>query len=232
MSRRTSRVRIPGAKEIQKRRAARSVSRSKHAHVQFAGNFRRIQNAAQSGGRISRYRSRRQVQAASTDELAKAYGENRDAFQLPINASFGRGQKLDAAVFRQRVIDAETQVERQHAARRAGYAMTERAAGRALGTAFTISPLRNSWRTYLLAPRGAALVYYGQEIGMQNRDPRTLEEVQDVNGKRGWPNNKGRDGERTPMQWTAGQERRLQYRREDMVAHRRWVSGAQCRDGS
>ena len=59
--------------------------------------------------------------------------------------------------------------------------------------------------TYLMAPRGAALVYYGQEIGMQNRDPQTLEEVQDVNGKRGWPNNKGRDGERTPMHWTAGQ---------------------------
>jgi alpha-glucosidase len=59
--------------------------------------------------------------------------------------------------------------------------------------------------TYLLAPRGAALVYYGQEIGMQNRDPKTLEEVQDIEGKRGWPNNKGRDGERTPMQWTAGQ---------------------------
>ena len=39
---------------------------------------------------------------------------------------------------------------------------------------------------------------------MQNRDPNTLDEVQDIEGKKGWPNNKGRDGERTPMQWTAG----------------------------
>ena len=39
---------------------------------------------------------------------------------------------------------------------------------------------------------------------MQNRDPKSLDEVQDIEGKRGWPNNKGRDGERTPMQWTAG----------------------------
>jgi alpha-glucosidase len=39
---------------------------------------------------------------------------------------------------------------------------------------------------------------------MQNRDPKSLDEVRDIEGKRGWPNNKGRDGERTPMQWTAG----------------------------
>src|SRR5262249_22637963 len=38
-------------------------------------------------------------------------------------------------------------------------------------------------------------------IGMENNDPKTREEVKDPIGRRDWPRNKGRDGERTPMQW-------------------------------
>jgi alpha-glucosidase len=57
--------------------------------------------------------------------------------------------------------------------------------------------------TLLLAPRGAALIYYGQELGMENNDPKRKEDVQDPVGRRGWPENKGRDGERTPMQSNA-----------------------------
>src|ERR1051326_4897052 len=52
-------------------------------------------------------------------------------------------------------------------------------------------------------PRGAALLYYGEELGMVNNDPKR-KDVKDPIGKIGWPKEKGRDGERTPMQWTAG----------------------------
>src|SRR6202162_2032947 len=55
-----------------------------------------------------------------------------------------------------------------------------------------------------LTLRGSAIMYYGEEIGMQNNDPKSKEDVQDPIGKLGWPTEKGRDGERTPMQWTAG----------------------------
>ncbi len=58
--------------------------------------------------------------------------------------------------------------------------------------------------TLYLTLRGTAILYYGEEIGMQNNDPKSKEEVQDPVGKLGWPMEKGRDGERTPMQWTAG----------------------------
>ena len=44
-------------------------------------------------------------------------------------------------------------------------------------------------------------MYYGEEIGMQNNDPKTRAAVKDPIGRRGWPDEKGRDGERTPMQW-------------------------------
>jgi alpha-glucosidase len=38
---------------------------------------------------------------------------------------------------------------------------------------------------------------------MANNDPKRVEDVQDIIGKKGWPKEKGRDGERTPMQWNA-----------------------------
>jgi alpha-glucosidase len=52
--------------------------------------------------------------------------------------------------------------------------------------------------------RGTPIMYYGEEIGMENNDPKSKDEVQDPIGRRGWPVEKGRDGERTPMQWSAG----------------------------
>jgi alpha-glucosidase len=45
-------------------------------------------------------------------------------------------------------------------------------------------------------------MYYGEEIGMQNNDPTRREDVKDPIGRIGWPKEKGRDGERTPMQWS------------------------------
>ncbi|HZV59357.1 MAG TPA: alpha-glucosidase [Candidatus Eremiobacteraceae bacterium] len=52
-----------------------------------------------------------------------------------------------------------------------------------------------------LTLRGTAVMYYGEEIGMENNTPKNREDVQDPIGKIGWPLEKGRDGERTPMQW-------------------------------
>jgi alpha-glucosidase len=58
--------------------------------------------------------------------------------------------------------------------------------------------------TLLLTLRGTAIVYYGQEIGMVTTEPKSRDEVRDPVGRRYWPAFKGRDGERTPMQWTPG----------------------------
>src|SRR5213075_2628829 len=52
-----------------------------------------------------------------------------------------------------------------------------------------------------LTLRGTPIMYYGEEIGMENNDPKSKEDVHDPIGKLGWPKEKGRDGERTPMQW-------------------------------
>ncbi|HEY7093450.1 MAG TPA: alpha-amylase family glycosyl hydrolase [Ktedonobacterales bacterium] len=54
----------------------------------------------------------------------------------------------------------------------------------------------------LLTLRGTPFIYYGEEIGIRNgRIPRSR--IQDPFGKPYWPIYKGRDGERTPMQWSA-----------------------------
>src|SRR5260370_25496327 len=54
---------------------------------------------------------------------------------------------------------------------------------------------------FYLTLRGTVVMYYGEEIGMENNDPKSKDEVQDPIGKLGWPLEKGRDGGRTPMQW-------------------------------
>jgi alpha-glucosidase len=48
------------------------------------------------------------------------------------------------------------------------------------------------------------MMYYGDEIGMVTTPPTRKQDVRDPIGIKGWPKEKGRDGERTPMQWNAG----------------------------
>jgi alpha-glucosidase len=54
-----------------------------------------------------------------------------------------------------------------------------------------------------LTLRGTPILYYGEEIGMKTTPPTRKEDVKDPKGRTGWPNDKGRDGQRTPMQWNS-----------------------------
>jgi alpha-glucosidase len=56
----------------------------------------------------------------------------------------------------------------------------------------------------LLTARATPQLYYGDEIGMVTTPPARKEDVKDPIGIIGWPKEKGRDGERTPMQWATG----------------------------
>jgi alpha-glucosidase len=55
----------------------------------------------------------------------------------------------------------------------------------------------------LMTSRAAVLLYQGEEIGQRDDPPKRIEDVRDPMGVRGWPEDKGRDGERRPMQWDA-----------------------------
>jgi alpha-glucosidase len=56
----------------------------------------------------------------------------------------------------------------------------------------------------LLSLEGSICVYQGEELGQLDTDLE-YHELDDPQGKRFWPDNKGRDGCRTPMVWDAGE---------------------------
>ncbi|MEI7846243.1 MAG: alpha-amylase family glycosyl hydrolase [Chloroflexota bacterium] len=56
--------------------------------------------------------------------------------------------------------------------------------------------------TLLLTLRGTPFMYYGEEIGMRDIDLK-YSEIMDPPGKKYWPVYKGRDGCRSPMQWSS-----------------------------
>ena len=59
--------------------------------------------------------------------------------------------------------------------------------------------------TILLTSNATSLMWEGEELGMVTTTPTRKEDVKDPIGITGWPNEKGRDGERTPMQWDTTQ---------------------------
>ena len=60
--------------------------------------------------------------------------------------------------------------------------------------------------TILFTSRATALMWEGEELGMVTSTPTRREDVKDPIGITGWPKEKGRDGERTPMQWDSSKD--------------------------
>jgi len=136
----------------------------------------------------------------NVQELARMYGARNDEFQLPMDTQLGFLNHLSVDEFRDKLRDAETEIngnmplfvfdnhDNRRSWNRYGDGVHDAAIARLIATV-------------LLTPRCAALMYYGQELGMDNSDPKRREDVRDPIGITGWPKEKGRDGERTPMQW-------------------------------
>jgi alpha-glucosidase len=138
----------------------------------------------------------------SIDDLKKMYGANNDELQLPMDMQIGFINKFDVSLFRQRINDVQNNVNGNEPMivfdnhdnprwDRYGDGVHNQDIGRVIAT-------------ILFATRGTALFYYGDEIGMVTTPPTRKEDVKDPVGLTGWPKDKGRDGERTPMQWNDG----------------------------
>jgi alpha-glucosidase len=136
-------------------------------------------------------------------ELAKQYGTaDKPEFQLPMDTQVGFINKLDVAAFRSKLNDVETAIDgnipllvfdnHDNARMDARY-----------GDGVHNTDIERVISTMLFASRGASMFYYGDEIGMKTTPPTRKEDVKDPVGLTGWPKDKGRDGERTPMQWDA-----------------------------
>jgi alpha-glucosidase len=130
-------------------------------------------------------------------ELDKWYGGSaRDELHLPMDTQVALRNNLNAATWRKRLDEAETSlhdsmpllVYDNHDNNRLDRFCRE-SVGAAPGA--DCQQIQKMLETILFTSRAAALMYYGDEIGMTTA-PRPTEPT------------RGRDSERTPMQWTPG----------------------------
>src|ERR1700722_7963239 len=131
-------------------------------------------------------------------ELDRYYGPNGNEIQMPMDFMFTTVNKLSPPEFRRQIeaVDAahgwpvfvisNHDIIRSY--NRYGDGKNNDAIAKLMGA-------------FYLTLRGTPIMYYGEEIGMENNDPTRKEDVKDPIGRTGWPHEKGRDGERTPMQW-------------------------------
>ncbi|HUH63270.1 MAG TPA: alpha-amylase family glycosyl hydrolase, partial [Terracidiphilus sp.] len=137
-------------------------------------------------------------------ELDKQYGTpEHPEFQLPMDTQLGFIDKRDVTEFRQKLEDVETKIDGNTPLLVFDNHDNPRLDLR-YGDGAHNTDIERVISTILFASRGAALFYYGDEIGMTTTPPTRKEDVKDPVGLVGWPKEKGRDGERTPMQWNEG----------------------------
>lgn len=136
-------------------------------------------------------------------DLLKLYGLKNDELQLPMDTQLGFSNKLSAPLFRKLLDEGENKLGGNPPL----FVFENHDNSRVLnryGDGTHNPPLAKLLATVLLTPRDVALLYYGQELGMIDHVPTSVDQVQDPKARRSWPKDKGRDGERTPMQWNDG----------------------------
>jgi len=134
-------------------------------------------------------------------QLATMYGPvDKPEFHLPMDTQVAFINKLDVTAFRAKLTDVQTQIGRNIPLLLFDNHDNPRLDAR-YGDGVHDTGIQRAISTVLFMSRGAALFYYGDEIGMKTTPPKRKQDVKDPIGITGWPKEKGRDGERTPMQW-------------------------------
>lgn len=137
----------------------------------------------------------------NTAELDKWYGGDRhDELHLPMDMLVGFMNKLDVPAFRSRLLEVQTQVHGSEPLLVFDNHDNVRSWDR-YGDGAHNAAIARIIATLLLTARATALLYQGEEIGQVTTVPTRVQDVKDPIGISGWPREKGRDGERTPMQW-------------------------------
>jgi len=132
------------------------------------------------------------------DELKLYYGGHSRELQMPMDLMFTTVNKLSAPEFRRQIAAADAS---------GGwpvYVISNHDIVRSYnryGDGQHNDQIAKLMAGMYLTLRGTPIMYYGEELGMENNDPKRKEDVKDPVGRVGWPVDKGRDGERTPMQW-------------------------------
>ncbi len=131
-------------------------------------------------------------------ELNQYYGKGNNELQLPMDFLFTMVNRLSPAAFRKQIAAVNatsgwpTFVISNHDIVRS----YDR-----YGDGKHNDQIVKVMAALYLTLRVTPIMYYGEEIGMKTTPPMRQEDVKDPIGRKGWPKEKGRDGERTPMQW-------------------------------
>jgi alpha-glucosidase len=139
---------------------------------------------------------------SNVSELKDYYGAHNDELQLPMDLMMTDFKELSAEQYRKHIGAVDS------AGGWPTYVISNHDIVRSYtryGNGTYDDDIAKLMAAMYLTLRGTAIMYYGEEIGMENNNPKSKEEVQDPIGKLGWPLEKGRDGERTPMQWSNSQ---------------------------
>jgi alpha-glucosidase len=133
-------------------------------------------------------------------ELVKMYGANLDEVQLPMDFQVADVNRLSAPEFR-RLLD---QIEFNPVEGQPYFFFSNHDQARTwdrYGDGVHNDQIAKLMAALLLTTHATPQLYYGEELGMRTTVPQRKEDVKDPVGRTGWPKDKGRDGERTPMQW-------------------------------
>jgi alpha-glucosidase len=131
-------------------------------------------------------------------ELNKYYGDGNNELQLPMDFLFAMVNKLSATEFRKQIAAVDA------ASGWPTFVISNHDIARSYdryGDGEHNDQIAKLMAALYLTLRGTPIMYYGEEIGMKTTPPTRREDVKDPIGRTGWPEEKGRDGERTPMQW-------------------------------
>jgi len=138
-----------------------------------------------------------------TADLDPWYGGAwHNELHLPMDTLVGLGSRLDANTFRERLFEAQTELHHSQPLLVFDNHDNIRSWDR-FGDGVHNAQIARIVAALLLTSRAAVLIYQGQEIGQTTATPKRVQDVRDPIGITGWPREKGRDGERTPMQWDA-----------------------------
>jgi len=135
---------------------------------------------------------------ADIAELNRYYGQGNDELQLPMDFLFTTVNKLSPAEFRKQIAAVNS------ASGWPTFVISNHDIVRSYdryGDGEHNDQIAKLMAGLYLTLRGTPIIYYGEEIGMKTTPPTRKEDVKDPIGRTGWPKEKGRDGERTPMQW-------------------------------
>ncbi len=135
---------------------------------------------------------------ADIAELNQYYGKDNNELQLPMDFLFTKVDKLSPPEFRKQIAAVNA------ASGWPTFVISNHDIVRSYdryGDGVHNDEIAKLMAGLYLTLRGTPIIYYGEEIAMKTTPPTRKEDVKDPIGRKGWPKEKGRDGERTPMQW-------------------------------